>query len=478
MKIAISILIFALPTILPNSLWGNSISIYQDLADTATLDYEYYDNLAYTADSLESYSQALDAVLLGLKLAELNQDAGKEWHYHLKLAKYYYLTGQTDEALTHFRLYALVKESEKEFEKEREIRQLEDVYLEEIENILREMDMDKRLIQNLQSENESYYQGQQKIKLAIKIGAGSALIVILILGYNRIISRKKKRETQLQEVSDLQKFKEQAEKFKEELERNENALETLKSAQQHNLSYARNIQLSLLPKGIELEETVSHSFVLHIPRDIISGDFYTIKTIGVKSVLALFDCPGHGVDAAHSTVVTFNLFKSIVEQGITAPSMILTMLDQKLKHETNQVESRSELISGVKIAVCTLNRETKEMEYAGAHFPLFYIHLDELHFIRGNRFPIGDPLFSDKFYSSSNIRLSTGDMIYLSTDGYYSQLGGRKNKKFLRSSLGSLIKSIHSQSVKEQKFILEKVFQEWKSRGEQTDDVLVVGMRL
>ena len=87
-------------------------------------------------------------------------------------------------------------------------------------------------------------------------------------------------------------------------------------------------------------------------------------------------------------------------------------------------------------------------------------------------------MFSDKFYSSDHIRLSTGDMIYLASDGYYSQLGGRKNKKFMRSSLISLFKTMYDQHVSEQRFILEKVFKEWKGRNSQTDDMLVIGMRL
>ena len=111
-------------------------------------------------------------------------------------------------------------------------------------------------------------------------------------------------------------------------------------------------------------------------------------------------------------------------------------------------------------------------------FPLFYFHLDELHYVGGNRFPIGDPMFSDKFYSSNNLRLSSGDMIYLSSDGYYRQLGGKKNKKFLRSSFINLLKSMHHQKIKEQEFVLKKVFQEWKSHEAQTDDILVIGVRL
>jgi len=145
-----------------------------------------------------------------------------------------------------------------------------------------------------------------------------------------------------------------------------------------------------------------------------------------RLVLAVLDCPGHGTDAVYSTILSYHFLNEILQKGITTPSMILTMLDQKLKYEFDQNDVRPEEINGVKIAVCEINKTTKEIEYSGAHFPLFYVHLDELHFVRGNRFPVGDPMFTDKFYSSDHIRLSTGDIFYLTTDGFYSQFGGKK----------------------------------------------------
>ena len=474
---ALTVIIFTLNAY---STFGDAFQddIDQDNKIPLSQNYSYYDSLILVNDNLNNYLEALEAGKQGLVLSKKNQDEKKEWYYHLKLAKYYYLTGQTDDALRHFRLYALLNTSEMEFEKDSQMLELEEAYLEEINSLMLEMNMDKTLIKNLQIENERYYQGQRTIQNAIKIGFGALFLILVIIVYNRFRSKKNIETTQRQEVEDLRRLNDHVEKQDMELKRNNNELARIKEVQQHNLSYARNIQLSLLPTNLDLSKMLGDSFVLHLPRDIISGDFYVVHVNGDKTVLAVFDCPGHGVNAAHSTVITHNLFKEIVSQGITAPSMILTMMDQNLKYETQQLEPRKEMISGVKMAVCTINSETKEVEYAGAHFPLFYIHLDELHFVRGNRFPVGDPLFSDKFYSSSNLRLSTGDFIYISSDGYYSQLGGKKNKKFLRSSLINLIKTIFSQEIKEQQFILEKVFQEWKSHGEQTDDILVLGIRL
>jgi len=69
-------------------------------------------------------------------------------------------------------------------------------------------------------------------------------------------------------------------------------------------------------------------------------------------------------------------------------------------------------------------------------------------------------------------------MLYFSTDGYYSQIGGKKQHRFTRGSFINLIESMHQQTLPEQKFVLEKVFKEWKGVNRQTDDVFVMGLRL
>ena len=470
-----SILIFLLLSI------PGKASIFQFTQDTilsSVKNYQYYDSLIQLNDRQGNYGRALEAAKSGLELSIIEPNEAKQSLYHLKLSKFYYLLNRPDDALTHIRLYSLLKTSEIQKNKNNEIFELEEAYLDEINRITLEMNMDKTLIQNLQEENERYYSGQKYIRTALKIGIGALVLVISIIVYNKTRSRKDKANASRKGKEELEQLREQVDKYETELMRASKDISRFKSMQKHNIAYARSIQLSLLPSGLDLTDKIRDSFVLYLPKESISGDFYTVYSNGGKTVLAVFDCPGHGVNAAHSTVVTHNLFKDIVSQGITAPSMVLTMMDQKLKRETKQLEEDKEIMSGVKMAVCTINQKTKEVEYAGANFPLFYVHLDELHFVKGNHFPIGDTLFSDKFYSSSNLRLSTGDMIYLSTDGYYSQIGGKKNKKFLRSSLVNLLKSIFNHEIKEQQFILEKVFHEWKAREEQTDDVLIMGFRI
>ncbi len=436
------------------------------------------DSLIQVNDSIKNYPGAIIYIKKGLNLAQKHKNQDKEADYELKLARFYYLQKDIQESLIHFRLYSLLRETYIRNTKTRELTELEDAYIDELNNLMYELELNQQLIGNLQAENERYFRGQKRISTAIKLGIGAIIFIALILIYNRITSKNKSKQKLIKENKELQRLSEMVVKYEEEQTRNLLEISQLRDRQKQITWYARHIQLALLPEKADFNENLKHSFVLHIPRNTISGDFYTVHKTGHKIVLAVLDCPGHGTDAAYYTVLAYHFLKDIFHKGITTPSMILTMLDQKLKHETGQTGQRQEEVNGIKAAICEINTKTKEVEFAGAHFPLFYVHLDEIHYVKSNRFPVGDPMFSDKFYSSDHIRLSTGDMIYLASDGYYAQFGGRKNKKFMRSSLISLFKTMYDQHVSEQRFILEKVFKEWKGRNAQTDDVLVIGVRL
>jgi serine phosphatase RsbU (regulator of sigma subunit) len=66
----------------------------------------------------------------------------------------------------------------------------------------------------------------------------------------------------------------------------------------------------------------------------------------------------------------------------------------------------------------------------------------------------------------------------LFSDGYADQFGGPNGKKFKHSQLKEIVFSIHQKSLKEQKKILNEIFEKWKGSLDQVDDVLVMGIRV
>ena len=64
------------------------------------------------------------------------------------------------------------------------------------------------------------------------------------------------------------------------------------------------------------------------------------------------------------------------------------------------------------------------------------------------------------------------------SDGYSDQFGGPDHKKFSSSSFKSLLTEICSQPLETQRKRVETEFNKWKGSEPQTDDVLIIGLRI
>ena len=130
------------------------------------------------------------------------------------------------------------------------------------------------------------------------------------------------------------------------------------------------------------------------------------------------------------------------------------------------------------IAILKINSKDKRIEYAGANRPLYHISNGKLNEIKPTKLPIGGvEAGKEKKFESVHLQLNSGDMIYLSTDGYADQFGGEKNKKITTKKFKAILESISGKQVEEQEKYLLESFNAFKGASEQTDDVLVAGIR-
>ncbi|MBA3662931.1 MAG: SpoIIE family protein phosphatase [Bacteroidetes bacterium] len=91
-----------------------------------------------------------------------------------------------------------------------------------------------------------------------------------------------------------------------------------------------------------------------------------------------------------------------------------------------------------------------------------------------------------KPFTNNRFELQKGDTVYLFTDGYADQFGGRKKKntsigfgkKFMYKQFKETLLSIQDKTMEEQNETLHAVFEEWKGDLPQVDDVLVIGIRI
>lgn len=74
--------------------------------------------------------------------------------------------------------------------------------------------------------------------------------------------------------------------------------------------------------------------------------------------------------------------------------------------------------------------------------------------------------------------LQAGDVFYIFSDGFADQMGGSENKKFLTKNFKQLLSEIHQEPMDAQKDKLEKTITKWQAENSQTDDILVMGVRV
>lgn len=249
-----------------------------------------------------------------------------------------------------------------------------------------------------------------------------------------------------------------------------------------SINYARRIQQAMLPKTEQYPSVFKESFILFMPRDTVSGDFYWMSDIKSNSdgdvAFAAVDCTGHGVPGAFMSMIGMKALNGLIARGLTAPDEILDALDVEIRTALRQDVSGNN--DGMDVALCVYHQKEKVLEFAGAKNPLIYIQDNELfkvkgdtHSIGGRRKKVGTSLFTKK-----EIKLDKPAVVYLFSDGYKDQFGGPENKKFLSKKMEKLLLQIHELPLDQQRQILENAFQEWKGSHDQTDDVLVMGIRL
>ncbi len=284
-----------------------------------------------------------------------------------------------------------------------------------------------------------------------------------------------------------------------------------------SIVYAKRIQTAMLP----LKELISTAFgkdnffILNKPRDIVSGDFYwfaevaqeeksvvdgiSLKKMATKIVFAVVDCTGHGVPGAFMSMIGNELLNEIIiEKNITSPDLILNQLHKGIRYALKQDQNESK--DGMDISICTIDKAAGILEYAGANNPLYLIQNGVLQDVKADKMSIGgehrgtegtERIFTKHTFQlavtnekllvenlDSGIENGQGTTLYLFTDGFQDQFGGKEDKKFMVKHFRNLLFSIHQNAMPDQLRELDKTITEWIGSGKQTDDITVVGIKM
>ncbi|MBN2890583.1 MAG: tetratricopeptide repeat protein [Bacteroidales bacterium] len=335
------------------------------------------------------------------------------------------------------------------------------------------------------------------------------MLFIAFLSYRSYIIKRKAHKKEILQKEEIKQKNEELKQFNEELNTTLELVSSQKEeiVKQHeivtnqkeeitkSIKYASRIQSAILPPQKNLQKAFNDYFVLYIPKSIVSGDFYWVETLNNKVFWAVADCTGHGVPGAFMSMLGISLLSEIVK---TTPDIkaaeVLEQLRNQIKISLRQTGKKQEQKDGMDIALSIYDKNTTELNFAGAYNPLYVFRKNEditdefsssievsddkysLIEISADKQPVSvhikETEFTDKY-----IKILSSDTLFAFSDGYADQFGGENKVKFLISNFKKLLLDINDFSMSQKRENLEKTIVDWRDENSQIDDILVMGIK-
>jgi serine phosphatase RsbU (regulator of sigma subunit)/tetratricopeptide (TPR) repeat protein len=250
---------------------------------------------------------------------------------------------------------------------------------------------------------------------------------------------------------------------------------------QNSIKSALTIQQSILPYKSEMDNLLKDYFVIYRPKDVVSGDFYWLYQASGTGFLAAIDCTGHSVPGAFMSLIGNHLLdKIIIEWNILDPKEILHNLHFEVQKALRQQETGNN--SGMDMTIIRMERtddDKTKIYFCGAKNSLLYIPIEngQLEVLHGDRRSIGGIQNEDTLFTTREVLLSKGSLLYMGSDGFEDQNDIRR-KKFGAKRLFQILQESATLSTSQQKVSLETALDTHMAGTEQRDDILLIGVRV
>lgn len=251
-----------------------------------------------------------------------------------------------------------------------------------------------------------------------------------------------------------------------------------------SIDYARRIQRSILPSEEVVKSFFPQSFVYFRPRDIVSGDFYWMRQIENKILVAIADCTGHGVPGAFMSVIANSKLNTVVDvHGKRDPGDILHCVHKEIVNMLNQRDSLGNAQDGMDISLCLIDTEERTIEFSGANNSIMLMHQNELNEFKAVPLSLGGVAHAKSYkvanpFQTEVIRYQEGDYLFMYTDGMLDQLGGAENKKFNKERFRGLLRQLQAMHLNRAIVTCDAFVSQWRMNNAQTDDILLFGTKL
>lgn len=251
---------------------------------------------------------------------------------------------------------------------------------------------------------------------------------------------------------------------------------------QSSIRYAKRIQDAFLIGEQGLAEYFRDSFLVFLPRDIVSGDAYFATRIEDHLIVSVMDCTGHGVPGAFMSLIGLNMMQeaTVIRQHIR-PSQILSMMHHRIRNVLGQGEVS--VRDTMEMVVCAIDTRSKILTYAGSMMPLTYVEQGEVKVIKSSKIILGmleEENVSPESFAEHEIPYHPDTSFYIYSDGYRDQFGGPDNAKFSSKRMNQMFLDIHQQPMRSQRAAILEAHASWRipHQSRQVDDIVMMGFRI
>lgn len=367
-----------------------------------------------------------------------------------------------------FKYYREYHDAERKLQVDESIRRVADM------QIRFEAEKRKRIVEKKDAELK-----QQAMRIYYLTGGLLLLVVLIVVVIIAFIQKRKSNKLLAIRNHEIQEQNAEIEAQRDLAEQQRDKISEQNEKIKDSILYARRIQNALLPPDDQMENLLKQHFILFKPRDVVSGDFYYFQQYRDYTVIAAADCTGHGVPGAFMSMLGISVLNEIMASGdFSNAADILNILRRKVKKNLHQTSVKDSNSDGMDLALVILDRKQMKLDFSGANNPLVLIRNNQIINIEGDRMPIGVHIYDEDDFQNHEIQLEKADKIYLFSDGFVDQFGGKKGRKLMSRNFKKLLLETSKYDMKTQKDKLDSFFAKWKGDYRQIDDIVVMGLEL
>lgn len=255
-----------------------------------------------------------------------------------------------------------------------------------------------------------------------------------------------------------------------------NELEISKIDADENLKQVAIIQAIFLDNTSDLNDLD----IFFKPKNIASADFFIIEPIENENLLYITvgDCVGHGLPGAFLSIFFANEVKNAFKNESNDSSLVSIFNKIETNVNSSEFYSKIDSFTSSDFTIIRINTITKNVEFVSnnQNFITFNSSSNEIYE------PMNDSSFAAIKSSINSKKIKSGNFnaenlhLILFSDGIINQFGGEKQKKLKRRYLYQWIST--AKVFIDNKCQIEKLFNNYKDKEEQTDDCVWLSIKI